>query len=93
MNRVKNRAMTQATPHPSAIRSVRFCSATLMLLVCLGCHDQAPKSVDDTAPKTPIEVATVHPQSVTDSLVLAARVEPDPTRVVHVFSQITGRLV
>lgn len=80
-------------PHPSAIRSVRFWSTTLTLLVCLGCHDQAPKSVDDTAPKTPIEVATVHPQSVTDSLVLAARVEPDPTRVVHIYSQITGRLV
>jgi cobalt-zinc-cadmium efflux system membrane fusion protein len=26
-------------------------------------------------------------------LVLAARVEPDPTRVVHVYSQITGRLL
>jgi cobalt-zinc-cadmium efflux system membrane fusion protein len=90
---VMNRAMTQAMPHPFSIRSVRFWSATLTLLACLGCHDQAPKSVDDTAPKTPIEVATVHPQSVTDSLVLAARVEPDPTRVVHIYSQITGRLV
>jgi cobalt-zinc-cadmium efflux system membrane fusion protein len=86
--------MTQAMPHASLIRSsLKFWIATLSLLVCLGCHDKAPTTADDTAPKTPIKVATVHPQSVTDSLVLAARVEPDPTRVVHIYSQITGRLV
>jgi cobalt-zinc-cadmium efflux system membrane fusion protein len=73
--------------------SVKICMATLSLLASLGCHDKAPASVDDAPPKTPIEVATVHLQSVTDSLVLPARVEPDPTRVVHVYSQITGRLV
>jgi membrane fusion protein, heavy metal efflux system len=89
-----NRAMTPAMPNASSIRSLfRFWTATLAVLACLGCHDQAPTTADDTAPKTPIEVAAVHPQSVTDSLVLAARVEPDPTRVVHIYSQITGRLV
>ena len=94
MNRAMNRAMTKAMPHASSIRSLfGFWTATLALLACLGCHDQAPATANDTAPKTPIEVATVHPQSVTDSLVLAARVEPDPTRVVHIYSQITGRLV
>ncbi len=30
---------------------------------------------------------------MTDRLELAARVEPDPTRVVHIYSQVTGRLV
>ena len=73
--------------------SFGFWIATLSLVACLGCHDKPPASVDNTAPKTPIEVAAVHPQSVTDSLVLAARVEPDPTRVVHIYCQITGRLV
>jgi membrane fusion protein, heavy metal efflux system len=70
-------------------------SAALSLLLCVGCHDQAatPAGADNTPQKTPIEVTSVHPQSVTDSLVLAARVEPDPTRVVHIYSQITGRLV
>ena len=67
--------------------------AALSLLACFGCSDKPPANVDNTPPKSPIEVATVHPQPVTDSLVLAAKVEPDPTRVVHVYSQITGRLV
>jgi cobalt-zinc-cadmium efflux system membrane fusion protein len=69
--------------------------AILFFLVCLGCNDKAPTSTgsEDTSQKTPIEVTAVHPQSVTDRLVLAARVEPDPTRVVHIYSQITGRLV
>ncbi len=84
------RAMTQASSIGS---SFKFWMATLSLLACLACNDKEPTSVDSTPPKAPIEVATVHPQSVTDRLVLAARVEPDPTRVVHVFSQITGRLV
>jgi cobalt-zinc-cadmium efflux system membrane fusion protein len=67
--------------------------AALSLLACVGCHDQATTTAQDTPQKAPIEVATVHPQSVTDRLVLAARVVPDPTRVVHIYSQITGRLV
>jgi membrane fusion protein, heavy metal efflux system len=85
-----NRAMTKASPIGS---SFRFWMATLSLLACLGCHDKPPAALDEAPPKTPIEVATVHPQSVTDSLIIPARVEPDPTRVVHVYSQITGRLI
>jgi cobalt-zinc-cadmium efflux system membrane fusion protein len=69
-------------------------SGIAILLACLGCGDHAPKSGnEDTPQKAPIEVTTIHPQSVTDRLVLPARVVPDPTRVVHIYSQITGRLV
>jgi len=67
--------------------------ATLLLLSCLGCQDKAPAGGGDTAQKTPIEVTAIHAQAVTDRLELAARVEPDPTRVVHIYSQVTGRLV
>ena len=67
--------------------------ATLLLLSCLGCQEKAPITQADTPQKAPIEVATVHAQAVTDRLELAARVEPDPTRVVHIYSQVTGRLV
>jgi cobalt-zinc-cadmium efflux system membrane fusion protein len=67
--------------------------AALSLVACVGCHEQASTAVQDAPEKAPIEVATIHPQSVTDRLVLSARVEPDPTRVVHIYSQITGRLV
>jgi membrane fusion protein, heavy metal efflux system len=66
----------------------------LPLLACLGCRDHAPSSATESTPqKAPIEITAVHAQPVTDHLVLAARVEPDPTRVVHIYSQITGRLV
>jgi membrane fusion protein, heavy metal efflux system len=69
--------------------------AAFSLLICLGCHDNTPTSParDESPQKPTIEVTTVHPQSVTDRLVLPARVVPDPTRVVHIYSQITGRLV
>src|ERR1700722_7176304 len=70
-------------------------SGIAILLACLGCSDHAPKSTgnDDTPQKAPIEVTTVHPQSVTDRLGLPARGVPAPTRVVNIFSQIPGRLV
>ena len=67
--------------------------ATLLWLSCLGCQDKAPTAQGRYSQKAPIEVATVHAQAVTDRLELAARVEPDPTRVVHIYSQVTGRLV
>ncbi len=67
--------------------------APLLLLSCLGCQEKAPTAPGDPPQKTPIEVTTVHAQAVTDRLELAARVEPDPTRVVHIYSQVTGRLV
>src|ERR1700744_5387603 len=67
--------------------------ATLLLLSCLGCQDKAPTAQGDPPQKSPIEVTAVHAQAVTDRLELAARVEPDPTRVVHIYSQVTGRLV
>ena len=79
------------SPAPRTALSI----ATLLFLSCLGCQDKAPTAAGggDTPQKAPIEVATVHPQAVTDRLELAARVEPDPTRVVHIYSQVTGRLV
>ncbi len=68
-------------------------TATLLFLSCLGCQDRPPATASDAPQKAPIEVTTIHAQAVTDRLELAARVEPDPTRVVHIFSQVTGRLV
>jgi membrane fusion protein, heavy metal efflux system len=78
-----------------AARRTALSIATLLLLSCLGCEDKAPPAAGggDTPQKSPIEVTAVHAQSVTDRLELAARVEPDPTRVVHIYSQVTGRLV
>jgi cobalt-zinc-cadmium efflux system membrane fusion protein len=65
----------------------------VLFLSCLGCQEPSATTGDSAPQKSPVEVTTVHPQSVTDRLDLAARVTPDPTRVVHVYSQVTGRLV
>jgi membrane fusion protein, heavy metal efflux system len=67
--------------------------STLLFLSCLGCQDKAPTSGGDAPQKAPIEVTTIHPQAVTDRLELAAQIQPDPARVVHIYSQVTGRLV
>jgi cobalt-zinc-cadmium efflux system membrane fusion protein len=67
---------------------------TLLLLPVLGCQDNASTpDVDATPVKSPVEVTTVHSQAVTDRIELTARVLPDPARVVHIFSQVAGRLV
>ena len=67
----------------------------LLLLPVLGCQDKASAPAgSSTAPvKSPVEVTTIHSQASTDRLDLTARVMPDPTRVVHIFSQVAGRLV
>jgi membrane fusion protein, heavy metal efflux system len=67
-----------------------------IIFLCLaGCTNRNSHSADAAATpeKSPIEVTTVHSQAATDRLDLTARVVPDPTRVVHVFSQVAGRLV
>jgi cobalt-zinc-cadmium efflux system membrane fusion protein len=76
---------------PPAPRTVL--SISILFLSCLGCQDNAPISGGDAPQKAPIEVTTIHAQAVTDRLELAAQVQPDPARVVHIYSQVTGRLV
>ena len=65
------------------------------LLAFVGCQDKQTNHADlaATPVNSPIEVTAVHSQATTDRLDLTARVTPDPTRVVHIFSQVAGRLV
>jgi len=83
-----NRTFAKRTPARTALSI-----SALLFLSCLGCQDNAPTGGRDAPQKAPIEVATVHAQAVTDRLELAAQVQPDPARVVHIYSQVTGRLV
>jgi cobalt-zinc-cadmium efflux system membrane fusion protein len=72
----------------------RIClfAATLFLLLA-GCHKQSGMEPDtQSSGRSPVEVTTAHLQNVTDTLTIPARVAADPTRVVHVFSQVSGRL-
>ena len=79
---------SKRTPAPRTALSI-----SILLLSCLGCQDKAPTAGGDAPQKAPIEVTTIHPQAVTDRLELAAQIQPDPARVVHIYSQVTGRLV
>jgi len=67
--------------------------ATLCVLLS-GCQKQPGVGVEpgESGGAAAIEVATAKMQDVTDTLTIPARVAPDPTRVVHVFSQVSGRL-
>ncbi len=66
--------------------------ATLSVLLS-GCQKQAPVDPGaENGASAAIEVTTAKMQDVTDTLTIPARVAPDPTRVVHVFSQVSGRL-
>ncbi len=69
---------------------ILFCAA---LLMAAGCGHKAATEADQQPAQSPVETAVVHAQKVTDTVMLPARVEPDPGRVVHVFSQIAGRLL
>lgn len=67
---------------------------TPVLFLLAGCHRQVAPTASSAEPDSRmVETTTVHPQRVVDRLEIPARVAPDPTRVVHVFSQISGRLL
>jgi cobalt-zinc-cadmium efflux system membrane fusion protein len=77
-----------------------LCLAGLMA----GCGGHSPESASSTAPAAQqgavyvasdprgIQVVTTEENAVPDILVVPARVEADPTRVVHVFAPVGGRL-
>jgi len=83
------RTFAKRAPAPRTALSI----SALLFLSCLGCQDNAPTSGGDAPQNSPIQVTTIHAQAVTDRLELAAQIQPDPARVVHIYSQVTGRLV
>jgi membrane fusion protein, heavy metal efflux system len=69
-------------------------SSAAILLAITGCHGKVEQAEPASAtPPGVVETTIVHPQQVANRLDITARVTPDPTRVVHVFSQVSGRLL
>jgi cobalt-zinc-cadmium efflux system membrane fusion protein len=59
-----------------------------------GCsHKNADATGENTPQKTIVETITVHPQNIVDRLTLPAQVTPDPTRVVHMYPPLSGRVL
>jgi cobalt-zinc-cadmium efflux system membrane fusion protein len=67
-------------------------SATLLALTLLaGCHSKEKPEAD--LPKVNIDTMVVRSSNITDALQIAAHVEVDPTRVVHIFPPLSGRIL
>ena len=67
--------------------------AALALLSMTACHaNQAPPQTP-TPKEEVIETTTVHPQPVTSQLVLPARIQANPTDMVHIYPLISGRVL
>jgi membrane fusion protein, heavy metal efflux system len=70
--------------------AVSFASPLLFLTAC-KLEQPAP---EQSAPlKSVVETLTVHPQPVSNQLLLAAHLMANPTSVVHIFPPISGRVV
>ncbi len=66
-----------------------------LLLGLSGCeHKKAVDVADTPAPQYRVfQTVVVHTQPVADSLTLAARVQSNPTTVVHIFPPLSGRVL
>src|SRR5271170_6534562 len=69
-------------------------AASFALLLLTACkHEQAAPAANSAPVKSVIETVTASRQAVTSQLTLAAKVMPNPTSVVHIYSPISGRVV
>lgn len=85
--------MKSKITYPSLMASFGCCLLGLTMFTS-GCHEQAPPaSQTSTQGPSIVQVATVHMETVSDHLDLPARVTPDPARVIHIFPQVSGRLI
>ena len=80
------------------MRPLRVCSllfAASALLLFSGCESHKPADAADTpAPQYRVlDTVVAHVQPVHDQLTLAARIQANPTTVVHVYPPISGRVL
>jgi cobalt-zinc-cadmium efflux system membrane fusion protein len=67
--------------------------AAPVLLIATACqHDENPPPTS-TPKEQVVETLVVHPQQVASQLVLAARVQANPTDMVHIYPLISGRVL
>jgi cobalt-zinc-cadmium efflux system membrane fusion protein len=66
-----------------------------LFLVATACNQQQPATAAENngTAQNVLETVTVHPQAVSNQLVLSARIMANPTEVVHVYPPISGRVV
>ncbi len=67
--------------------------SALVLLIPAACHRSEPVPQTSTPKEQVIETTVVHGGQTTSQLVLPARVVANPTRTVHVYPLISGRVL
>lgn len=88
----KPKKMTKHIAPPSVLVLPAVVLCGVFCFTSSGCHKDAPQDSQGNAQTSVVETTAVHPQQVVDRLDIPARVAPDPERVVHVYSQISGQL-
>jgi membrane fusion protein, heavy metal efflux system len=73
------------------LRFLLPCLTFTMLLA--GCSHEAAEPGAAGPQKTIVETVVVHPQTLVDRLNLPGQVVPDPTRVVHIYPPLSGRVL
>jgi cobalt-zinc-cadmium efflux system membrane fusion protein len=70
-------------------------AATLasLLVFLAGCKHEQPAPAESAPVRSVVETITVHPQAVSNQLLLAAHIMANPTSVVRIFPPISGRVV
>ena len=64
------------------------------LVMAAGCSHKTAPAADNTVPqRTIVETTTVHPEVITDKLDLPAQVAADPSRTVHIYPPLSGRVL
>jgi membrane fusion protein, heavy metal efflux system len=75
------------------MKQLFLCASIALLLLVVGC-DRSESTPQNSAPKqSVIETAVVHRKQVASQLVLPARVVAIPTRMVHIYPLISGRVL
>ncbi len=58
-----------------------------------GCSSHQPENAAAQAPALAIQTARVEAKTVSSEMTIPASIQPDPSRVVHVFAPVSGRLI
>ena len=87
-------SQTRALQPSTSQRVLAFFFAPL-LLIAAGCEGHKPVDAADTPSPTfrVFDTVVAHAQPVHDALTLAARVQANPTTVVHIYPPISGRVL
>ncbi|SEB37749.1 efflux RND transporter periplasmic adaptor subunit [Terriglobus roseus] len=67
-------------------------AAALLLLTTVGCKEKKEAPQADL-PAANLTITTAHTTSLNDQLMVPAHVEADPTKLVHIFPPLSGRIV